>query len=569
MRFFFGRKPSDPLTDLKSASHWLKELEVRDAYAAQQEITQALTDFNDGTDFASPQRLKILLQMDQAAQPMQASLCQQYLRNPRMSRMIESRLWTAIQSFSTQMMQAYHAFIMDYVAHPGGSKIATQLPLLTARALQYLGSVAKWQYFRYEPLDKKMWHNLHNLYRFAEFEEFDRDEVVLYKDDDQPRSTTCADEYLRILMLNVLHPGSLFPKQIEMADSWLQSWTRSLSIERGYDRESHVFQIKLDEDRGARRIRRPSDDAMQRYWGTGQFCARISELLTGLRRGDIAAKAALGEACRLPVCAEFLEYAILQWSPAGPKRAQRAKERRKTMKMIEVVREFNDLHHLIRQDNLTTMRRSDANPDDGKGITYDEMLDVRLYGFVTQRTQERRQNHREEPEPVKYKSERWVAEDESEGGFGASIAENQEDWLALDKAFGLKPERGSQWLLGVVRRLSKLETAQRYVGIEIISRAPFAVQLRVPGTRETLTVDGIDPVGAHLPTLGLYLPKSHSNKPFDTILLLAGEYAKSKQWELELQGKIYIIEFRGERETGDTWIRSAFEVKSKRLASQR
>lgn len=569
LKFLFNRKPSDPLGDLKSVSHWLKELAVRDAYAGQQEITQALIDFNDGADFASLQRLKILMQMDEAAQPMQAALCQQYLRNPRMSRMIESRLWNAIEAFANRMMRAYHAFIMDFVANPGGSKIAAQLPLITGRALHYVGTSAKWHYFRYEQLDQRLWRDLHNLYRFAEFEEFERQSIVLYAGEESTGDTTCADEYLRVLMLNALHPGGLFPKQIQLADSWLAEWTRSLAIERHFDRDLHVFQIKLDEDRGARRIRRPVEDAMQRYWGTGQLSARIGEALNGLRRGDMAAKAALGEDCRLPACAEFLEYALLQWGPTGPKRAQRAKERRKTMKMIEVVREFNDLHHLVRQDNAAAMRRSDAKQDDPSGLSYDEMLDVRLYGFVTQRTQERRHNSRDTSEPVTYQSERWVAEDESEGGFGASIAEGQEDWLGLGKIFGLKPERGAQWLLGVVRRLSKLESAQRYVGIEIVSNAPIAVQLRVPGSAKTMTVDGIDPVGAHLPTLALYLPKSQSNKTYDSILLSAGDYAKSAQWELELHGKVYIVEFKGEREKGDGWIRAAFEVKSKRLASER
>lgn len=569
LKFLFNRKNPDPLSDLKSALQWLKELEVRDAYAAQQEITQAVVDFNDGTDFSSPQRLKILMQIDETAQPMQAALCEQYLRNPRMSRIIESRLWNAIDSFAKQMMQAYDAFIMEYVAHPGGSKIAAQRSIVTARALQYFGVSAKWHYFRYEPLERKMWRSLHNLYRFAEFEEFEAEKVTLYKHEDYARTTTCSDEYLRILMLNALHPGSLFPKQIEMADGWLRDWTQSLVIQRTYDADNHVFQIKLDEDRAARRVRRHNEDAMLRYWSTGQLSIRINKALAGLRRGEVAAKAVLGEDCRLPACAEFLEYVLLYWGPPGPKRVQRVKERSKTMKMIEVAREFDDLRQLVRQDNLAANRARGVKASEPGGLNYGEQLDMHLYGFVTQRTQERRQNTRQPAQPFKYRSERWVAENESEGGYGASVAENQEDWLALGKVFGLKPERGAHWLVGVVRRLSKLETAQRYVGIEIISRAPFSVQLRVPDAPEVMTVTGIDPGDAHLPAAGLYLPKAQSNKPYDTILLTATDYSKRKQWQLELQGKIYIIEFKGELEKGDAWVRTSFQVKSKRPASQR
>ena len=38
-----------------------------------------------------------------------------------------------------------------------------------------------------------------------------------------PRHTTCAEEYLQLLSLDVLNTNSLFPKQIEMVDLWLDS----------------------------------------------------------------------------------------------------------------------------------------------------------------------------------------------------------------------------------------------------------------------------------------------------------------------------------------------------------
>lgn len=566
LNIFTKRKHNDPLSDPKSTTHWLNELRMRDAYAAQQEIVQALADFNEQGDFDGLSRLKVVLQLDEGAQAMQSALCRQYLQNPRMSRMVESRLWNAIHSFSSALTQAYHAFIMSYVRQPEGSKIVAQLPLITTRAIHQLGVSAKWQHFRYEPIGKKTWSTLNNLYRFAEFEEFERTRLKLYDDPEFSRETSVADEYLRMMMLNALHPGGLTPKQIELADAWLMRWTPLLEIERDYDRERHVFQARLDDERGARRIRRPVEDAMQRYWATARLHARISEALQRLRRGEMSAKAELGEECRLPACAELLEYTLLQWGPTGPQGTRRLKERRRTMKRIEVVKAFNDSHQLIRHDNFKRMRRSDPGKD--PGVSYDEMLDVRLYGFVTQRTQERREASREPEEPG-YESERWVAENESESGFGASIPETREDWVGLGKLLALRPERGAQWLIGVVRRLSKLESAQRYVGIEIICHAPFAVQMRLPGETRTLTIDGIDPVGAHLPALALYLPKASSNRDYDTILLTAGEYARSNAWRLEVQGKIYVIELKGDRENGDGWVRSAFEVKSKKLASER
>jgi hypothetical protein len=129
----------------------------------------------------SKERLQVLMHLDDQARDMQYSLCIQYLRNPRMSKVIESRSsGLAIHAFYWEVTRGYHTFLMDFVANPGGSKIQPAMPLITARAMRGFADIFKWRYFRYEKSRKSSGCALHNLYRIAEFDGFQGNRMKLY-----------------------------------------------------------------------------------------------------------------------------------------------------------------------------------------------------------------------------------------------------------------------------------------------------------------------------------------------------------------------------------------------------
>jgi hypothetical protein len=183
----------------------------------------------------SKERLQVLMHLDEHARDMQFSLCSQYLRNPRMSKVIESRLWTAIHAFYWEITRGYHAFLMDFVANPGGSKIQATVPTITARAIRGFSDIFKWRYFRYEKVEEKLWLRLHNLYRISEFDGFQNNRFKLYPNDVSPSS--CTEEYAQALLLSPLGAGSLTPKQIEMVDHWLDNWSEQTTLDTSYNAE--------------------------------------------------------------------------------------------------------------------------------------------------------------------------------------------------------------------------------------------------------------------------------------------------------------------------------------------
>lgn len=98
--FFDKVKPSaDPLTNRKTVTRWLAELPNTDAVATHAEILNALIRLRNKDSDYNPDSLEVLMALDEYALSLQNTLCQQYLRNTRMSTAIETKLWQAIYAY--------------------------------------------------------------------------------------------------------------------------------------------------------------------------------------------------------------------------------------------------------------------------------------------------------------------------------------------------------------------------------------------------------------------------------------------------------------------------------------
>lgn len=562
----FGRKkpPTDPLGTIKAATVWMNDLPMGDTFAAHEKLVAALSEFNEKSGDFSKERLKVLMHLDEGAQPLQQSLTLQYITNPRMSKQVESRLWNAVFSMNWQLARGYHMFVMSYVGDPNHSEFKHEIPLITARAIRHFAMQAKWHYFRYESIGPKLWKHAHNLYRLAEYEEFDHKPVLLYPQ--CARQTTGREEYFQLLSLHVLNTNSLFPRQIEMVDAWLDLWSGALRLDKGYDPVKHIFCVDLGADKGPYRARKPPSDDKLRSWGTEKMMVMINEVKKSLQAGEIPAKLGLGEDCRLPTCLEFLDRVSEQWSRSGEGRLRRKQERVSKVKLIDVVKDFRETCALIRHDNEALSPKVQEEEQKAK-LTYEEMLDVRLYGFVTDRTKKSSGTSvlqtPQESSPTAH-HERWVMENESALGFGATVEEVKNDWVRLGKLIGLKPERSHNWVIGVIRRLALLESGQRNVGIEVLGKSPVSVVLKASKPRNSgFVVNGVDAVNVVMPVQALYLSSNQETKTGVSVILDSSEYALGRHFEMQVRSRSYSIAMGKVIEKGDDWLRASFEILKK------
>ena len=87
-------------------------------------------------------------------------------------------------------------------------------------------------------------------------------------------------------------------------------------------------------------------------------------------------------------------------------------------------------------------------------------------------------------------SESWIVENVSAGGFGAVVPQLKGDWLRVGALLALQPEGGTNWVLGLVRRVNKLAGQQARVGIETLSKLPLLSRFADGGVA-TVTEQGV------------------------------------------------------------------------------
>ncbi len=546
-----GGRDDAPLASVKAASHWLDNLPTGDALRAQQMVYEEFRRLLENPTECTKSRLDAILLADARSRDLQDTLVRQYLRNPRMSRAVESQLWHAIYNYYREIARLYHTYLADL----GKKAVLTSevQALLIQRTLRNFRHFMKWRFMRYMHLESKTWQRLHNLYLLAEDSDIQRQPQKTYPH--EAGAHTCESEYLHCLMLNQANAGTLYPRQIDLVDQWLDGWVKSLNLDRQLDGARHTFNVNLAEDRGARRIRRVSEDSANRYWSSTALVEQMGRMREELRDGVPPVRLGLGEDARMPETSDMLEHLERQWSPLTT-RDQRRKNRQAVKKSLEVV---YGLDHIIAALKDKPVETNDA-PLYGDHYAYDESVDMHVYGFVTSRTRERRTQMPTSPSAApSYPMESWVMEDESECGYGASISLQSHDWLRVGVLVALRAPHSEAWKVGIVRRLSREvgDADSCSVGIETLPETPDVLSLYTPGNGGGYYVNGVDATNSLLPALAIRLTNPASSKV--CLLIDPGQYHPQRIVEIRGLEQVQRVRFGIPVERGEGWLRLCLE----------
>jgi hypothetical protein len=542
-----GKRDDDPLTNLKAASRWLDNLPVGDAFKCQQTILEELRRFNENSSELTKDRLGVLMLLDEKSRDLQDTLVRQYLRNPRMSRPVESQLWHAVYGLYWEIARGYHTFVLNFARGAGKTPHENQIPLITLRAIRIFGQLLKWRAVRYLGPGEKLWLRLHNLYRVAESEGFQRTSQTAYAGE---TLCTCESAYLHILMLHLANSGTLYPRQLDLVDRWLCQWHDHLSLDTRADAEHHTFAVDLSADHGPRRIRKPESDKPMRFWATSALLDKLDTIVGELREGTPAAALGLTEDARTSESIDLLGHLHQHWSSLSS-REQRRAPRASVKSLIDVAQGFGTI---VSQIKSTTPAAPAASPY-GSGINYSEADDVQVYGFVTERTRERNSQLQMPTVRISSDVERWVMQDESECGYGAVVESRDKDWLRVGALLALKAQDVADWKLGVVRRLSRLNDDSSSIGIEIMPTKPRLVMLYDVISSSGYTVDGMDNSGAILPKACLWLEDATQS----SIIIDPVNYAPGKVFHTNIGGERRHLALGNPTERSEGWIRVSVE----------
>ncbi len=526
------KKSDDPVGSLKSATVWVQELPLADVHRAHIEIVRALSSINENKKMPLKERIRVCMYLNEKAQGLQNKLCRDYLAAMDDPHAAERNYLQTILAFWDEMAVAYQICIRSFAQDPS-TKLWPTIHIITARALHFYAMQAKWAHLRYLPVDGTVWRNLHRLYLFAERENFDKTTIKLFPGSSD--ETNCLSEYLQPLMLQLANPESLQPLQINQLDQWLDTWAKSLTLERQFRPQRQLYAVNLGDTKPARSLRRNMLGEKYRYWGVGLLVVTIEKTIEQLKNGELPARLGLGEDCRLPQCLDLIETVERRWSK---KDVQRKHERTPNVKVVHVVHGLDDIIAQLKPG--AKMRRKKK----GETIGY-EVMGLTVGGTPIESDT---QGEAHLFEPV---LEQWIMENESVSGYGVTFTPSAYGGLRIGSLVGLKPEKAPHFLIGVVRRMNKNPSSKTYVGIETLCQTPIPVELHA-------LPSGDKPAGPH--TEAIYLLEMPQAQIARSLLLPCTSAHLGHLMQLKAQGKTYTIRLQKILEDNPDYCRVSFDV---------
>ena len=436
MKLFGGAKPDHPLADPKEAKRVLDALPANDPVKALEELMHWMESVAAVEGFKPESRIQLLLMLDNAAQPRVRKLGKDYFAAGRPSRFQENRLWTALHGYWKQAGYAYARCVDQFVqGHKGVDAAKGLLPLLLVRTLRSFAQQVKWMQLRYGPIDLASWGVFNSVYAFAEVKQLARSNVTVYPG--AAGDSTPQLEFLKGAMFSAGAPDGLLPLEVELTERLIAALAPRFALANA-PAPGLVFWIDLAQAMTPARLSRaPQPGPGLRCFGAGAALAEVHDLAERVLVGaQVPAEANLGGSYEPQVVLEVMRHLEMYWSPQAP---ERKAQRHPVKSRLSVTHGYDGVVAAL-----------------GGGDSLD---------FENRN------------------SESWIVENVSAGGFGTVVPQLKGDWLRVGALLALQPEGGSNWVLGLVRRVNKTAGQQARVGIETLSKTPVLSQFAVSGAK--------------------------------------------------------------------------------------
>lgn len=475
---FGSGKPDHPLADPKEAQRLIEALPAHDPLKALEELAHWHESVAATEGFRPDARFELIFRLDEAAQPRLRKLTREYLAAARPSRFQENRMWTHGYEYWRQCAQAY-ARAMDAVLQgvKGAEAAKPQLPLAVARGLRAIAQQIKWLRLRYAPVDPAIWRVLNGVYAFAEQRGI-ADAAVPAVYPGVASASSPRLEYVRALALDVSSPDSLLPAQVEAAERLIGDFAPAFVLAAQAAQATHW--TDLAQGMGPQRIVKPPQPGPGvRFLACGAALQAVQAML-----GRIEATSVLPDAFGpgAPItdgeaALDLLRHLSLYWAPTVPERKH---PRHSVKSRLSIVHGFDGVVRALSGE---------------KSLDFDGQP-----------------------------AEIWVVENVSAGGFGAVVPQAKGDWLKIGTLLAMQPDGGTNWLVGVIRRVSRTASREARVGIQTLSRAPELAHFVLRGKGET----------------GVLLPAPRLGSGEAAIALRAGVFVAGQNLQIERAGGHYM-----------------------------
>ncbi len=495
----FGERPDHPLFDHDEAKRLISELPQDDPRKALEEISFWLESIKDAKGFSPELRSAIIMRTDEAGQALQAELLHRYLEAPHLRDFQGLHLWKAIHAYAQALATAYSACLVEYrqnQKHP--HELIERMPLICVRQLQAVATQMKLELMRYIDIDATTWTQLYSGYRFAEETQCTETMVLAYPG--HVIHTSPQHELLHALVMFISSPDTLAADQLEV--SYRIAGRMNSFFEISNSPEDHfTYQLDLSSSAPPHRAEhnKPATEN-ERFFSAAKAVGALQKIVVQNENDPIWRERRFGSEFTPSGKLTVLKHLMTYWAAEPPHRHM---ERREIHATIEVAHSFRIISQLVTHIDAGHDAEQDAD-DSRKRAKID---------LVAQ-------------EEIAYTTETWNVTDMSAAGLGAVLSGSQGEWIKIGDLCALKPANAQQWWVGMVRRLHTDSAGKVHVGIELLTKKPASVWIRVLGKGAERASNWESSSGSfaydYLPVI--LLPDEHNSYQHATLLMESGKF---------------------------------------------
>jgi hypothetical protein len=485
LKMFGGAAANHPMADAKEAKRLLDELPAQDAKALEE-----LAGWHESlaaADLKADLRIQRQLAVDEAAQSRIRKLAREVLiPSAQTSKFQDTLNWTRLHEYWRQAGLSFARSIDSFLQGAKGAD-KTLLPITVARALRCFAQQIKWQHVRYAPADINVWGVLNRIYAFAELRGVTEARVNLYT---AGVESTPKLEFLKAQMLGACSPDSLQPLEVEIAERVISDLAPSFSLAAQPDRELLYWTDLALATAPLRSLREPKPSPSLRFFGPGSAAAALAALIRKIEVSrEVPSGVNLGASYDAEAVLSAMSHLAVYWDREPPERRH---PRHSVKSKLVVAHGFSGVLEALGGGAASL----DFNPA---------------------------------------AAESWSVDNVSAGGFGAVARQAKAEWLKVGTLVAMQPDGGPNWVVGTVRRVTRVSRDEARIGIETLSRAP-AVSRFSGGAEDE-----------H----GVLLASAETGET--SIALRAGVFSRGRNLEAEIGGKQHVYMPQSVDERGDDY----------------
>jgi len=328
---------------------------------------------------------------------------------------------------------------------------------------------------------------LNRIYAFAELRGITEARVNLYPSANA--ETTPRLEFLKASMLGAASPDSLLPLEVEVAERTIADLAPSFAIAAQPDRELLYWTDLSAATPPLRSLREPKPAQGVRFFGPGNAVSALTALVRKMEAApEVPASLNLGAQFDLDIVLGALRHLAVYLDREPPERRH---PRHSVRSRLTVVHGFDGV--------LAALGGNAASLDFNPAV-----------------------------------AETWSVENVSAGGFGAVAKSVKSEWLKVGMLIAMQPEGGQNWVVGMVRRVTRVARDEVRIGIETLSRTPVVSRFSGGGEEQE----------------GLLLAPATENGEA-SIALRAGVFTRGRNLEAAIGGRQHVylpqaVDERGE-----------------------